>query len=682
MDEKKQYISIEKSKIKIIPLFVVLLIFLLVFLVNRDFYIADTSKGAGIDILWMRIFKLGFCYLLVILTIIIKIEINNIVNLFLSFASLLIVPIMNYYFIEYINNIEISAIPINMSLYNISIIAVIMLMFIVITGSFRVSGVLTTAITALFGVACYYLLIFKNTPLLFSDFFNIKTAAEVAGSYTYKINFEVYVFLFFCFFLCTLLLKLDKLTFSGLKIRAIFLVLFVFSGYLLVDSVVLKKKLGELYINPWDTYSSYKSYGSYLTLLSSARVTIVQKPEGYSVEKVKEIEKKYSYEPTEQENELPNVIMILNESFTDFQNIGGHFNTNKEVLPFYNSMTENTIKGNCYSSSYAGGTINPEFEFLSSSSLYCFPSSSYPYQYNVKSEIPSVISVLKNLGYQGNIAIHPADKTNYNRDKIYDFLGFEKFYGYDDFHKPKKIEGYVSDESVYNMIIDEYEKYKSNSDKPFSAFALTMQNHGGYTERLDNLDVTIRITDNFTQEEKGESNEVERALTLMNLSDKAIQNLVEYFEEKDDKTIIILFGDHQPVMPAAFYKKVVELEGAKELDSTLATLKVPFFIWANYDIPEQEYDHMSLNYLCPIAFEAADISSPAFYKQMNDLRKDILSISNFGFVDKNGIYYRKEATDYPESYRKELLDYNYSVYNSIIDKNNRVESFFNSSKIN
>lgn len=64
--------------------------------------------------------------------------------------------------------------------------------------------------------------------------------------------------------------------------------------------------------------------------------------------------------------------------------------------------------------------------------------------------------------------------------------------------------------------------------------------------------------------------------------------LITYFRAQEEPTVILLFGDHQPHLPDDFYEK---LSGKNPLqfsrEDTLQKYKVPFMIWANYDIPDQ-----------------------------------------------------------------------------------------------
>ena len=68
-------------------------------------------------------------------------------------------------------------------------------------------------------------------------------------------------------------------------------------------------------------------------------------------------------------------------------------------------------------------------------------------------------------------------------------------------------------------------------------YNVTMQNHAGYDYK--DYDSTI-----FLADYPGEFPETEQYLSLMHESDQALQELIEYFSQVKEKTVILLFGDH------------------------------------------------------------------------------------------------------------------------------------------
>ena len=78
-----------------------------------------------------------------------------------------------------------------------------------------------------------------------------------------------------------------------------------------------------------------------------------------------------------------------------------------------------------------------------------------------------------------------------------------------------------------------------------------------------------------------------------------MEKLIDYFETQDEPTVIVFFGDHQPT--DAVVEPIWNLEGKSSSDLTeeenQLRYKVPYVIWANYDIDEAVNQESSANYL-------------------------------------------------------------------------------------
>ena len=75
-----------------------------------------------------------------------------------------------------------------------------------------------------------------------------------------------------------------------------------------------------------------------------------------------------------------------------------------------------------------------------------------------------------------------------------------------------------------------------------------VQNHGGYTAA--DYPAQVTLTD-----APGEYPMAEQYLTLANKTDQAFRTLVEYFQNQEEPTIILMFGDHQPSVEQGFLDK-------------------------------------------------------------------------------------------------------------------------------
>ena len=321
----------------------------------------------------------------------------------------------------------------------------------------------------------------------------------------------------------------------------------------------------------------------------------------------------------------------MNEAFSD-PAILGDFETNEPYMPFVHSLmedgTENTISGNLNVSVLGGNTANTEFEFLTGHTMAFLPQGSVAYQQHVHGELPTMVSLLHDYGYK-TIAMHPYNSTGWNRNKVYPAFGFDESYFIKDWTNPEKIRKYVSDRACYDKIIDEYESKEKNT--PLFVFNVTMQNHSSYTEEFDNFTPDISLSDH-------DSIALSNYLSLIKISDEAIKDLIHYFSQEDEETIIVFFGDHQPTN--SVISPVWKLNGKSSsqlsLEDEYLRYKVPFFIWANYDIEEASNVETSCNFLGNKVLEAAGIPLSGYRNYLAELEESYPVITSIRAEDSLG----------------------------------------------
>ena len=102
---------------------------------------------------------------------------------------------------------------------------------------------------------------------------------------------------------------------------------------------------------------------------------------------------------------------------------------------------------------------------------------------------------------------------------------------------------------------------------------------------------------------------------------------------------------------------------------------VPFFVWANYDIPEEDGIVTSLNFLSNYVYEAAGLELPPYNRFLSEMAKDIPAIHSKGFYSAaSGGYLSFDQAS--EAERRWFADYRMLQYNSIWAGSERSETFF------
>lgn len=531
----------------------------------------------------------------------------------------IIVPILLFYLMEAFEQNAFEEVRSLAQLYNIFLFELIAWLLFFITGSGTLALRIETVVAFVYGLVNHYVMAFRSTPLVPWDVFSIKTAASVAGNYDFTPTEEL-LKVCVAFVIVFMVLHFVKLKFPYgvfLRIIPVICISIILSGF--VNLLWDDEFQTDSYLYPFLFTPAHmtKVNGMAVTFAMDMEYIFVEKPEGYSVKKAEEILESYrTKEDVPSDTELPNIIVIMNEAFSDLS-VLGDFETNQDYMPYIHSLQqghENTVTGNLTVSVCGGNTANTEFEFLTGHTMDYFPVGSIPYQQYISGEIPSVASQLKELGY-GTYGMHPYNSTGWNRNKVYPWLGFDEVYFVKDFTGRRYLRDYVSDKSAYEKIIEVYENKEEGT--PAFIFEVTMQNHGGYTEEYEHFTSDVNAEDL-------NSDQLDQYLSLMKVSDREFKNLVEYFRTEREKTIIVFFGDHQP--SDAVVRPILRWNGVNTSNMTVeqASLRylVPYVIWANYDIEEETEADTDISFLMTKVLERADMPTTAYQNFLLVLEKN------------------------------------------------------------
>lgn len=376
-------------------------------------------------------------------------------------------------------------------------------------------------------------------------------------------------------------------------------------------------------------------------------------PSGYSKQYAEEILERYkSREPgTAQTEELPHVILIMNESFSDLRALGD-LEISEENLGNFYGLRENTVRGNVNASVLGGGTSNSEFEVLTGCTMGFFPQSYYPYEECLARPTDSLVSIFNAYGYQ-TYSMHPETRGNWYRTYVYEQLGFDRSLWIEDFEGAETIHYGVSDIETYKKIENLFENREK--DEKLFIFDVTVQNHGGYTYE-DNCAYNVKSVN-------VPSEEADRYLSLVRESDEAFAQLISYFAQVEEKVVICMFGDHQPrFSDGSFYNTLYDLtEGLTGTDILFNQYKTPFVIWANYDISEMEDLDISMNYLGALLLDTIGVEGSAYFNFLLELMEDYPVITINGYKDKNGNVFEWSGT------KEEFLEYRILQYEFLFD---------------
>lgn len=588
------------------------------------------------------------------------------------------------------------------------------LFFYAITGKFHAVGLIVNIALLVWSLLNYFIQFFRGTPFIPMDVLSFSTGLGVADGYQPELSWQL---ILGCqIFVMTWLVnrRIQNVKPAKFKFKALTKLLPAGCVVVFLLTFFATDALPNMGYKPdfWNQTRGYGNTGSFFNFCLNTRYLHVSKPDGYNAEQTDELlyqvleeagvapedntsinilTGKNDYVPST-DGTMPNLICIMNESLTDLRNLGD-LQTNIETMPFLDSLTENTIKGNLFMPVFGAGTSNSEFEFLTGNTVSNLPAGSNAYEAYISDVSSSLVSTVKSLGYTVH-AYHPYYKAGWNRPSVYNLMGFETYTAIEDFVDGEILDEYiqsnnaetyidnmqakypdkdillrrfVSDAYDYKMVEEMYEE--SDSDKPFFTFNITMQNHGGYGVSYSNFLQEVYTTNLSTT-----YYQANRYLSLVKESDAAFEQLVTYFENVDEPTIICMFGDHLPSVETEFYEELLgtSLDNLTTEQEQLRYM-TPFVIWANYDIPEATVEKMSSNYLSTLLLQVAGLELTDYNKFLAAMYQKLPVTNMVGYIDSEDNYYSLgEESEYSEL----LNTYNCIQYNNMFDMENKQNFLF------
>ena len=522
-----------------------------------------------------------------------------------------------------------------------------------VLGRIRRACALGICLAFLVGLVNHYVLRFRGRILFPADVTAWRTAANVADGFDYSMDayiMQAAVLLTAYLFLVLVCPPQRKraripLPFALVAWGAVLGYCFAFfcTGAL--------PALG-IYTQQWVTQRN----GFLLNFTVALRYSSVEKPADYSHDKVLELMEQYPALEGDPDRQPTNLIVIMNESFADFA-VFDDFEASEDPTPFLHSLEENTVKGWMYAPVTGGGTATVEFEYLTGFSSLFQPPHTVAYQLYVEEGMPSLAAVAGSQGYE-TTAFHPYKSSGWNRVLAYDYLDFDRQMYEEDVVDPYYIRHYVSDRSDYEMIFRTTREQEGDT----FFFNVTMQNHSGYAQGWNNLERTIDLPDRLARTDSS----ARQYFALARESDDALRELIGYYSQQDEPTMIVFFGDHQPPLTNSFYE---ELYGKKLSERTteevLRQYAVPFFIWTNYDIQEEQDVVISPNYLGVLTARLAGLPMTGFMNFLSQLYEELPAVTPVGFITGDGQYLARSELN--EEQRRLLDIYETLNYCGMVD---------------
>ena len=532
-----------------------------------------------------------------------------------------------------------------------------------IAGRTSISMAICVAAIAIIGVGNYFVVMFRSNPIVPWDIYSFETAMSVADNYVFSVDWalaeHIAMFILMLIVGVRTNIRLNKKILRPILTVAMCIPAYFYISYLWQDNLERNTGLNDTLFNA--KYMHSKD-GFFVSFILDIHFLQIEEPKNYSDEYALSLLNEQEVEKGETPEELPDIIAIMDETFSD-PAVLGEFETNKDYMPFIHSILRgevaNTISGYTDVSVLGGNTANSEFEFLTGNSMAFFPNGSVPYLQYIRDGISTIVPQLEEYGYT-TYGTHPYRAKGWNREFIYDLMGFDYRYFQGSFPFEDKLRNYVSDEADFKSILE----WRNNTEGPFFMFNVTMQNHSNYGGDFDNFDPQIVAKFKNTSSNKY----LNKYLSLMYETDQDVASLLSELSQSDRKTIVVFWGDHQPndYVVRPIYKEYGLDFDNQTYEQQQQRQKTPFFIWANYDIDaKSDVENVSANYLSSLMLQQTNLKMSRYNEFLLNMRNEVPALNANGYVDKDG---KNHELSENNEYTKLITQYQYLQYNSLMDK--------------
>ena len=389
----------------------------------------------------------------------------------------------------------------------------------------------------------------------------------------------------------------------------------------------------------WMQDRYYRYYGVVTGFMTNLSNLEIDKPDNYSEEAVDAIldnvdeSQKFSTSPLyptsyaattakDEQVKKPTIIYVMDESYWDVSELeqyGIKFDT--DVSANLHALQQTSAYGRAYSPSFGGGTCDVEFEALTGYSASFLPSGSKPYQQHVTKPMFALPSYLKTQGYQ-TAAVHCFWAKYWSRDTAYPNLGLDDFISLEDMHGVTKVRkhywtnGLVTDDSMADQIIGQYEKMKASSDEPVFLHAVTMQNHTNYNKDNYPDDQRVKVLEHPAGMKASTVGALEDFATGIRDADAMMGKLTAYFSQVDEPVILVFWGDHYNPIDSN-YDVYTTTGYASDSSADPRLHQTTLLMWSNYSDAQVDLGTIAAYDISPVMMNLYGLQQPLYFQFLN-----------------------------------------------------------------
>ena len=350
----------------------------------------------------------------------------------------------------------------------------------------------------------------------------------------------------------------------------------------------------------------YKDYGFVYSFSASVVDRGMKAPDNYSDKTVQAALDKVTVPTTDASVEKPNIICVLLESFVDPNEVN-FLECSKNPVPNFENLAANYSSGYLTVPVVGAGTANTEFEVLTGMGMRYFGLGEYPYKTILKTNsCESIADDLKNLGY-GTAVVHNNGGNFYSRANAFSQMGFDTFTSKEmmDITEYTPLGTWPTDD----ILVNEVAKALDATPQQDFIYTITVQGHGAYpTDKvIENPEISVTGADS-----EEANNEWEYYVNEIHEVDKFIANLTTMLSQRDEKTVVVFFGDHLPTM------------GLEDSDMKSGNIfKTRYVTWNNFGMEKIDRDITSSQLLAAVTDQLGIHEGTMFRLHQNNNFQDI-----------------------------------------------------------
>ena len=350
----------------------------------------------------------------------------------------------------------------------------------------------------------------------------------------------------------------------------------------------------------------YKDYGFVYSFSASVVDRGMKAPDDYSDKTVQAALDKVTVPATDASVEKPNIICVLLESFVDPNEVN-FLECSENPVPNFENLAANYSSGYLTVPVVGAGTANTEFEVLTGMGMQYFGLGEYPYKTILKTNsCESIADDLKNLGY-GTAVVHNNGGNFYSRANAFSQMGFDNFTSKEmmDITEYTPLGTWPTDD----ILVGEVAKALDATPQQDFIYTITVQGHGAYpTDKvIENPEISVTGADS-----EEANNEWEYYVNEIHEVDKFIANLTTMLSQRDEKTVVVFFGDHLPTM------------GLEDSDMKSGSIfKTRYVTWNNFGMEKIDRDITSSQLLAAVTDQLGIHEGTMFRLHQNNNFQDI-----------------------------------------------------------